>query len=115
MLVEKITNRLGFLSRAAQDELRLAQEQTFDRVQKMLFKAETEVADNARFMNSEQRLDKVNSELAQAEEHLLSALSSVYKALCYAAPHISRKITGQAIKDIQGVVLLETESPKARK
>jgi len=115
MLVEKITNRLGSLSRGAQDELRLAQEQAFERIHKVLFKAETEVARTARFMSAEQRFEKANSELAQAEGHLLSALSSIYKALCYAAPHLSCKITGKAIKEVQGVVRLDSESPKTRK
>jgi len=112
MLIDKVANRLGFLSRAAQAEIRLAQEQAHERIQKVLFKAETEVTRKARFMSTEQRLDSANSELAEAEAHLLSALSSIYKALCYVAPQMSHMITGQTIKEIEGVVRLDSASKK---
>ena len=103
------------LSVSVQDELFLAQEQASERIQKVLFKAEAEVADKVRFMNTEQRLDKANSELIQAEEHLLAALSSLYKALCYTVPHVSRALSGQAIKEIQGVIRLDVEQSKTSK
>jgi CRISPR/Cas system-associated endoribonuclease Cas2 len=100
-----ISNRLDAIINPVRNEMRLAQEQALKRIQQVIFKAETEVAHEARFMTLEQRLKKAEKELEKAEEQLLSALSSIIKALSYIAPQNNFFIRITPIKEIKGRVI----------
>ncbi len=105
MLGKNISHRLDALINPLRNELRLAQEQAIERIQKIIFKAEKEVAQEGRFMTQEQRLNSATKELEKAEEHLLSALGSIVKAISYIAPQHNLFVNFSPIKDIKGQVI----------
>ena len=109
MLVKTISGYLDAVMEPARHEIRLAQEQAFERIQKVLLKVEEEVAQEGRFMSTEQRMATAENELAKAEEHLLSALGSMYKAVCYIVPQINPLNHMRAIKDIKTEVISRLE------
>ena len=86
MIDKLFTNRLDAIINPAKNEILLAQEQALERIRHVLHQAEAEVAHESRFMSPEQRMETAESELEKVEEHLLSALKGVVKALCYIAP-----------------------------
>lgn len=109
MIGKTISNRLDAIINPMRNEIRLAQEQAVERIQKVIFNAETEVAKEGRFMTQEQRLQKATTELEKAEEHLLSALSSIVKSLSYIAPKNNLFVRFSPIKDIKGQVIDQVE------
>jgi len=98
------TNTLNSLLNPNIKEIREAQEQAIQRIQNTLLQAENEVAQKASLMTDEQRLNEVESELKKTEEHLLSALGSLFKAICYVAPPINLRHFRQE-KIIKGEVV----------
>ena len=111
MFGSMITNRLGTMISPARTEIRLAQEQALERINKVLRKAEKEVSHKGRFMSTEQRFSAAESELENAEQHLLSALSSMFKAINYMAPNINLFNTIMPIKEITGITI-DQEPPR---
>ena len=110
MIGKMISDRLGVIINPARREVRAAQEQAFERVQQVLFSAESEVAREGRFMTPEQKLHSAEKELEKAEGHLLSALSSMYKAVCYIAPQINPFINHQPLKEVKGEVIDQSQN-----
>lgn len=105
MMGKHISNRLDSIINPMRHELRLAQEQALERIQQVIFKAETEAAQESQFMTQEQRLKKATAELEKAEVQLLSALGSITKALSYIAPQNNLFVRFSPIKDIKGHVI----------
>ena len=114
MIGTRISNSLGELIKPLRQEMRLAQEQTLERIQKVIFKAETEVAQEGRFMSQEQRLKEATKELEKAEEQLLSALGSITKALSYIAPQSNLFVHFSPIKDIKGQVIDQAQDSPSK-
>mgnify|MGYP003387585779 FL=1 len=56
-------------------------------------------------MSTEQRMATAEQELEKAEDHLLAALGSMYKAFCYIAPQINPLSRMRPIKDINAEVI----------
>ena len=108
MIDKLFTNRFDAIITPAKSEILLAQEQALERIRQVFQQAEAEVAHESQFMSSEQRMKTAESELEKVEEHLLSALKSVVKALCYiaplAAPLIPSFVRVHPIKELKGVV-----------
>lgn len=114
MLVKMISNRLDAIISPVRNELRLAQEQAFERIQHVIASAEKDVAREGRFMTPEQRMEKAKSELDKAEDQLLLALGSMIKALWYIAPKENPFINITPIKDIKGSVIDQGESESSK-
>jgi len=115
MMVGKIiSNRWDAIVNPVRQELRSAEEQALKRIQQVLSNAEAEVVREGRFMTPKQRLKTAEKELQYAEEHLLSALSSVFKALCYIAPQINPLHKHLQIKEIKGKVVDKLESQPSK-
>ena len=114
MLVKTISNRLDALISPARNELRLAQEQAFERIQQVISMAEKEIAREGRFLSAEQRVQKAIKELEKAEEQMLSALGSIIKAIWYIAPQDNPFIDISPIKDIKGSVLDEEQTEASK-
>ncbi|MFT6903856.1 MAG: ElaB/YqjD/DUF883 family membrane-anchored ribosome-binding protein [Oleiphilaceae bacterium] len=112
---KNISNRLDAIINPVRNEMRLAQEQAFKRIQQVIFKAETEVVHEARFMTLEQRLKKAEKELKKAEEQLLSALSSIIKALSYITPQNNIFIRITPMKEIKGNVIDQVQNDSSRR
>jgi len=104
MIPKIFTNTLNSLLNPNIKEIREAQEQAIQRIHNTLLHAENEVAQKASLMTDEQRLNEVESELKKTEEHLLSALGSLFKAICYVAPPINLRHFRQE-KIIEGEVV----------
>lgn len=113
-LNKMISNRLDAIISPVRSELRLAQEQAIERIQNVIVKAETEVAEKGRFMTQDQRMQKALSELEKAEEQMLSALSSMVKALAYIAPQNNLLTRFSPIKDIEGTIVQDAQSESNR-
>jgi len=111
MFGKTISGHLDTIIAPARHEIRLAQEQAFEKIQKVISKVEEEVAQESRFMSTEQRMATAEKELDKAEEHLLSALGSMYKAVCYIAPQINPLNHMQPIKDIKAEVISRLDRP----
>lgn len=109
MLVKMISNRLDAITSPVRSELRLAQEQAFERIQQVISTAEKEIAREGRFLTAEQRFQKAIKELEKAEEQMLSALGSIVKAIWYVAPQDNPFIDISPLKDIKGTVLNEEQ------
>ena len=108
MIDKLFTNRFDAIITPAKNEILLAQEQALERIRQVLHQAEAEVARESQFMSPEQRMQTAELELEKVEEHLLSALKGVVKALCYiaplAAPLMPSFVKFQPTKDLEGVV-----------
>ena len=104
-----ISNRWDAVIHPMREELRSTEEQTFKRIQQVLSNAEAEVAHEGRFMTPKQRLQTAEKELEKAEEQLLTALSSVFKAICYIAPQINPLAKRFQIKEIKGKVVEQVQ------
>lgn len=109
-----ISNRWDAIVNPVREELRLTEEQTLKRIQQVLSNAETEVAREGRFMTPKQRLKTAEKELEKAEVQLLSALSSVFKALCYVAPQINPLHKHLQIKEIKGKVVEQVQTQPSK-
>jgi len=105
MIGKMIFNRLDAIVNPVHNELRVAQEQTFERIQQVLSDSEAEVAHEIRFMSPEQRLKTAEKELEKVEEQLLSALSSMFKVFWYVAPQINPFNLSPSIKEVEGEVI----------
>lgn len=114
MIGKMISNRLDAIISPVRNELRLAQEQAFERIQQVIINTETEIAHEGRFITPEQRQQKAEKELEKAEEHLLSALSSVIKALYYITPQDNPFISITPIKEIKGSVIERVQNSSSR-
>lgn len=110
MFVKTITQRLEAVINPLFNEVRLAQEQALERIQKVIFNAETEATQEGRFMSQEQRLNNAKTELDKAEEQLLSALGSIVKALSYIAPQNNLFVHFSSLKDIKGQVIHQDQN-----
>ena len=104
MIPKIFTNTLNSLLNPNVKEIREAQEQAIERIQTTLMHAENEVAQKAPLMTEEQRLNEVENELKKTEEHLLSALGSLFKAVCYVAPPLNLRHFKQE-KIIEGEIV----------
>jgi len=114
MIIKSISNRLDAIISPIQSELRLAQEQTYERIQKVIDKAEKDITKEGRFLAPEQRLQKAIKELEKAEEQMLSALGSIIKALWYIAPKENPFIDVKPIKDIKGSAISQAKNTIAK-
>jgi len=108
MIDKLFTHRFDGIITPAKNEILLAQEQALERIRQVLYQAETEAARESRFMSPEQRMETAELELEKVEEHLLSALKGVVKALCYiaplAAPLMPSFVKFQPNRELNGVV-----------
>jgi len=91
MIPKIFSNTLNSILNPNAKEIREAQEQALERIQNTLLNAESEVASKGQHMTDEQRLSAAEIELKKTEEHLLSALGSLFKAACYVAPQLNNK------------------------
>lgn len=114
MLVKMISNRLDAITSPVRSELRLAQEQAFERIQQVISTAEKEIAREGRFLTAEQRFQKAIKELEKAEEQMLSALGSIVKAIWYVAPQDNPFIDISPLKEIKGSVLEQDKNTPAK-
>ena len=106
MIPKIFSNTLSSLLNTNAKEVREAQEQSLERIQNTLLNAESEVARKGQYMTENQRLNAAESELKKTEEHLLSALSSLFKAACYVAPQLNnRYLNFKHEKSIKGEVV----------
>ena len=110
MLGIKITNRLDELNYPAHSQIRAAQEKAIERINQIFHKAENEVQWKGRHLSPEQRMESAEKELRKAEEHLLSAISCMYKAVCYAVPDAISRINILPMKDIEAELVVEDET-----
>ena len=119
MIDKLFTNRFEVILNPAKNEIILAQEQALERIRQVLHKAESEVARDSQRMSPEQRLKTAETELEKAEEHLLSALKSVFKAFCYIAPLASPLVPSflsiEPIKELKGVVEIKDEPAEQKR
>ena len=97
MIPKIFSNTLNSILNPNAKEIREAQEQSIARIQDTLLNAENEVASKGQFMSDEQRINAAENELKKTEEHLLSALGSLFKAACYVSPQINQFINGMSI------------------
>lgn len=104
-MIRTISNQLEAVLNPVRNELRLAQEQALERIKKVVHTAEKEVAQESRFLSTQQKIELSMSELEKAEEHLLSALSSMVKALRLIAPESNLFSNFTPLKDIRGTVI----------
>jgi hypothetical protein len=100
MIPKIFSNTLNSFLRPNAKEIREAQEQTIARIQGTLLNAESEVASKGQFMTDEQRLNAAENELKNTEEHLLSALGSLFKAACYVSPQFNQLIKNIPITQV---------------
>ena len=114
MLGINITNRLDKVIYPARNEIRAAQEKALERIHNVFQKAENEVLWNGRHLSPEERMESAEKELEKAEEHLLSAISCMYKALCYAVPEAISRINILPMKDIEAEIVVEDKSKRTR-
>lgn len=104
-MIKTISNQLEAVLNPVRNELRLAQQQAIERIQKVILNAEKEVAQESRFLTTQQRIELSMTELEKAEEHLLSALGSMVKALRLIAPESNLFTNFSPLKDIKGTVI----------
>lgn len=97
MIPKIFSNTLNAILNPNAKEIREAQEQSIARIQDTLLNAENEVTSKGQFMSDEQRINAAENELKKTEEHLLSALGSLFKAVCYVSPQINQLINGMSI------------------
>ena len=108
-MMKMISNRIDAVMSPVRNELRLAQEQAMERIFKVIEKAEKEVDRESRFLSPQQRFELSMSELEKAEEHLLSALGSMVKALRFIAPESKLFANFSPLKDIRGTVIAKAD------
>ena len=114
MLGINITNRLDKMTSPTRSEIHRAQEKALERIQQIFQKAENEVQWKGHHLSPEQRMESAEKELEKAEEHLLSAISCMYKALCYTVPNVISRINILPMKDIEAELVLEDKPEQAR-
>jgi hypothetical protein len=107
MLGINITNRLDKMTSPGRYEIRRAQEKALERIQRTFQKAENEVQWKGQHLSPKQRMESAEKELVKAEEHLLSAISCMYKALCYTVPDVISLINIRPMKDIEAELVIE--------
>ncbi|MDX1452026.1 MAG: hypothetical protein R3183_05665 [Oleiphilaceae bacterium] len=114
MLGINITKRLDEITYPVRNDIRTAQEKTLERIQRLFREAENEVQWKGQHLSPEQRMESAEKELEKAEEHLLSAISSMYKALCYVVPDVISRINILPMKEIKGELVVEgkPEAPR---
>ncbi len=108
-----ISKILSTIFTPAHNEIRKAQEQALERVRSVLLRAEADVANSSQLMTPEQRIKAAEKELEKTEEHLLSALSSMFKALCYVSPQVNQLLSSVPIKG--GEFIARTQGRKSEK
>ena len=114
MIGEMLSNLWHAIVNPVREELRSTEKQTLKRIQEVLWNAEKEVASEGHFMTPKQRLQAAEMEIKKAEEQLLSALSSVFKALCYVAPQINPRHKHLQIKEIEGKVVEQVQTQPSK-
>jgi len=86
MVMKSINNVVNSIFAPLMGDVQRAQQASIERIRNALFKAEDEVVGEVESMTSEQRLQAAEQELEQAQEQMLSVVTSLYKSLLYLAP-----------------------------
>lgn len=115
MLGINITNRLDEIVYPVRNEIRVAREKALERILQRFREAENEVQWKGQHLSPEQRFESAEKELEKAEEHLLSAISCMYKALCYVVPDAIARINILPMKDIEAELVVEEKLEDTRR